>query len=275
MSILPDACASCYFPVSLVLMLWHYDNLLLMKLEKWLGKKVKNGIWEAFKLYSQLTKKNDMKKDGYHVDSVYLYMRENDTSIIRQYDMLRIFRDQIREENLAHNKEMNLHDFVELCCNPNSNFKQVDRDQNYVLEVNYTFDYNQYKVYYDTEQNPAIRFPVYTETQIYERDIMASGITYAFVTKTADEDEGIDITEQVKKFAGPLENFYDDSEFVVKKKWLVDQSVVPANGYIKILDFKGEEHIFGPDDEILTFKKDPAAAAVAVAVAGAVGPSFD
>lgn len=247
---------SCYVPVGAVLMLWYYDNLLLIKLQKWLGRKLRNGVWEGMKLYTLLTKKNEMKKDGYHVDSVYLYIREPEKSIIRQYDMLRIFRDQIREEKLSKNNEMDIYDFIELCCDPNSNFKKVNRDQNYVLEVNYTFDYHQYKIFFDTNNNKTVRFPVYNESEIRNRDIMNAGITYAYVTNNKDDDDGIDITDQVKKFAGPMENFYDDCEYVVQKKWLVEQSVVPPNGYIKILDFKGDEHIFGPDDEILTFNKN-------------------
>jgi hypothetical protein len=238
----------------MLLVLWHYDPLLLVKVEKWMGRKVKGGIWEAIKLYSQITKKNELKKDGYHVDSVFLYDKDTENHIIRQYDMLRIFRDLIREEKLGHGKEMGLLDFIELCCNPYSNFQQVNHNSEYVLEVNYTFDYNQYTIFYDTRENSTIQFPIYNESTIHNRDISEGGIIDAMVTKTADEDSGIDITDEIKKLAGPMENFYDDAVIKVPKKWLVDQSIVPKNAFIKIIKFNGDEVVFGPQDEYLTFK---------------------
>jgi len=169
---------------------------------------------------------------------------------------LRIFRDCIREEKLALNKSMHIYDFIELCCDPDSNFTAVDRNKNYELEVNYTFDYNQYKIVFDTRENTTVRFPVYSEKAIHNRDIMSGGITYAFIAKNRDDDEGIDITDQVKKISGPMENFYDDKEYIVEKEWLFRHSTIPETGYVKVVNFKGDEHVFSPEENILTFKEN-------------------
>lgn len=243
-----------YALTGFVVGLWWYDNLLLLKIQRMLARRGKEMGWQAMKMYTLLVQKNEMKKDGYHVDSVYVYTHDNPEET-KQYDMLRIFRDCIREEKLSLNKSMHIYDFIEMCCDPNSNFTGVDRNKNYELEVNYTFDYSQYKIVFDTRKNTTVRFPVYSEKDIHNRDIMSGGITYAFIAKNQDDEDGIEITDQIKKLSGPMENFYDDKEYVVEKQWLFRHSTIPETGFIKVVDFKGEEHTFKPEDEFFTFKR--------------------
>lgn len=240
----------------IVILLWRLDNLLLLRLERWIKRKTISLAWYIVKVYTLMTQKNEMKKDGYHVDSVFLYTQDPGESYMKQYDTLRIFRDLIREEQLSIGKSKNIYDFIERCCDPNSNLKQVDREKRYELEVNYTFDYNEYRIVFDTVHNPTIRFPIYSETDIRNRDIMDGGINLAFIAKDPSDDTGYDITPQMKRLSGPLENFYDNTEYKVCKSWLYKHSVLPENGVVKVLDFKGDEYVFGANDEFLTFQSD-------------------
>lgn len=244
--------------IGVVFMTW-YDNLWLLKLQQYSKRKSMAIFWEFMKWYSKRDK-NEMIKDGYHVDSVYLYVHEPE--YIKQYDMLRIFRDLIRDEIIKFDADFNVWDFVEACCDPDTNFDKVNKEYYHALEVNYTFDLKKYKMVYDTRENKIIKFPVYKEIGIRERDISKAGISCAFLThfpKLEQEDPNAkDVTNELKKIAGPMQNFYSDTEYVVRKDWFLDAFLGVGKSfdsneecYIHLIDFKGESHVITPQEKYL------------------------
>ena len=244
-----------YLSIAGMLFLTWYDNLWLLKFEQYTKKKGASLFWLLMKWYSRRDK-NEMIKDGYHVDSVYLYVHEPE--FIKQYDMLRIFRDLIRDEIITQSKELDVWEFVEACCDPDTNFDKANKDYYHVLEVNYTFDLKKYKMIYDTRSNTKVRFPIYTESNIRERDVSKAGVNSAFLTHyekpETDDPNFKDVTNDLKKIAGPMQNFYSDTKYLIKKEWFLDSYLglgkafdSVENCYIHIIDFKGNCHVIKPN----------------------------
>ena len=244
---------------SLLFMTW-YDNLWLMKFERYAKKKGLVLFWTFMKWYSKKGKKNEMIKDGYHVDSVYLYVHEPE--FIKQYDMLRVFRDLIRDEIIKCDQELNTWEFVEACCDPDTNFDKVNKYYYHLLEVNYTFDLKKFKIFYDTRNNTKIHFPVYKEKEIRDRDVSKAGINCAFLTHferpEKDDPNSKDVTSDLRKIAGPMQNFYVNTNYVVRKEWFLDVYLGLGKAfdnindcYIHIIDFRGTPHVIKPDQEVL------------------------
>lgn len=245
----------------LVFLTW-CDNLWLKKVQKYT---IKNGFWlywELAKLHTKMQKSNsglttEMIKDGYHIDSVYLYVHE--TEFIKQYDMLRVFREKVvqpEEKPLIRiDGDLNIFDFVKMCCDPDTNFNHVDESLFYLLEVNYTFDHKKYRAHYDSKNNTKIRFPIYSDASIRDRDIFTAGVNSAQIAENEDDENGTDVTKDLKRFAGPMQNFYDDTEYIIKKEWFMGDRF-PKNSFIQLIDFKGDFHVIPPEAELLSFTKN-------------------
>lgn len=241
----------------LIFMTW-YDNLWMMKFEKSLTKNAKWLVWELMKLHTKI--KSDpttMIKDGYHIDAVYLYVHEKE--FIKQYDMLRVFREKVvqpaEKPMIRINGDLDMFEFVKLCRDPETNFNKVDESLYYLLEVNYTFDHKKYRAYYDSKTNRKIRFPIYSEKAIRDRDIFCGGVNSAQIAESEDDEDGINVTKELKRLAGPMQNFYDDTEYVVKKDWFMGDRYKKTD-YIQIIDFKGDFHVIKPDDKYLSFTRN-------------------
>lgn len=240
-----------WFIISLLIVgLWKYDRCLLDKLQryafgttKWLG-------WSLFRFYAHYKDKNEMIKDGYHVDSVFLFEHHSPT-YSRKIDVLRVFRSEIVNETFTNKKSINMSKFLELCSDPASNF-QYDVQYQYELEVNYTLDRRQYKIVYATDENENIRFPVYSESEIAKANVDNSIISASILRQDSD-NQGIDIGDVILKYAGPMGNFYGDSEFVVKRSWLTF-SGIDEKAMIKIMDIEGTEYVFKENDTYLVLK---------------------
>jgi len=240
-----------YAALAVVLFLWIYDRNLLVRLQRRIYREFKAMIWTILKMYTEMKNKNDQIKDGYHVDSVFLHEFQS-SSFVRKLDVLRRFREEIVNETFTQSKSVNIWDFIEMCTEEGSNFGKVDRNLYHELEVNYTMDRKQYKIIFSTQNNSNVRFPIYTEKEVRQRK-EAQGIISAIVVQNEEDDEGIDVTDSLLKFAGPMENFYSDTEYIVKRCWL-SQVNIDTNAIIKVLDMDAEEHIFSPLKEIITFK---------------------
>ncbi len=241
-----------WFVVSVIILgLWKYDRCLLDKLQRYLWSTTKSMGWSVFKVYAEYKDRNEMIKDGYHVDSVFLFEKQS-PSFSRKLDVLRVFRSLIVDEAFSNKKSLSVKEFLELCSDPETNF-QYNSGFEYELEVNYTFDRRQYKIVYDTDVNLDIRFPVYSESEIVKSGVDNSIISASIVRRESDPN-GIDIGDVILKYAGPLGNFYDDSEYVVKRKWLTF-SGIDNKSKIKIMDIDGNEYVFKEDEDYLTLKK--------------------
>lgn len=248
-----------------VLLLWAADKNLLSKIWAFLASTGKQTAWSALTLYSNWKSTNDMIRDGYHVDEVYLYeypgsVTQDTTAeaTFREIDVLRIFRQHIQLQTFTHAKSIGLVQFIELCCDPMSNFTEYDRKARYELVVSYTFDHNHYKIVYGTGQADKVRFPIYTEKTIRTKDIKKTGVlTAAMLTAEADAQEGIDVYAQLKQLAGPMENFYTDTEYTIRKSHLHYTGLrVPAESmFIKMLDLWGTEFVVRPEQQFIKLEK--------------------
>jgi hypothetical protein len=140
-----------------------------------------------------------------------------------------------------------------LCSQSGSNF-EYNSDFEYELEVNYTFDRKQYKIFYSSDENKQIKFPVYSESEMSKADIDNSIISAQIVREDTDQG-GIDIDDVILKFAGPKGNFYDDSDFVVKKSWL-KFSGIDDHSRIMIMNIEGDNFVFEEDDKYLSMNNN-------------------
>jgi hypothetical protein len=244
-----------------VLLLWAADKNLLSKIWAFISSAGRKTAWSTLSLYSSLRSSNEMIKDGYHVDEVFLLEYPDGTEgEFREIDVLRIFRQQIVRQTITNRKPMELTDFIQLCCDPLSNFTEFDSNARYELMVKYTFDHKQYIIVYDMLDKATnyIRFPIYTEREIRSRDIKQTGVlTAAQLTATEDADDGIDIYTQLKMLAGPMENFYADTEYAVKKHHLNHAGLrIPVETmFIQMLDIWGSPFIVGPDKPVIRLEK--------------------
>ncbi len=248
---IPPQSNMSWFVVSLMILgLWKYDRCLLDKLERYLWTSTKSFGWSLFKLWAEYRDRNEMIKDGYHVDSVFLYEHHSAT-YSRKVDVLRIFRTAIVNETFTTKKSILMSEFLELCSDPESNF-QVNPQLTYELEVNYTFDRKQYKIVYSTDENDKIRFPVYTEKEIAKSGNNNSVISASIIRRDGDQ-AGIEIDDEFMKYAGPLGDFYGGTEFKVKRSWL-GFSGIEENAKIKIMDMNGNEMVVKSADKYLELK---------------------
>lgn len=242
-----------------ILLLWAADKHLLSKIWTLFASGSRQMCWSALTIYSNWRQTNEMSKDGYHVDFVYLYEPIGTSGECNEIDLLAHFRDHIRQKTFSHIKSLPLSKFIELCCNPNSNFNQFDPSKQYELVVRYTFDHKEFIIVYsmdDGENN--IRFPIYTESEIRSRSLKNTGvITAGLLTAKEDDEDGINIYDHLKKLAGPMENFYADTEYKVKKHHLnfAGLKMDVANTFIKMLDFWGTEFVVAPKQNIIKLEK--------------------
>jgi hypothetical protein len=240
---------------AVVLLLWAADKHLLSKIWTLLGSTTRQACWSALTLYSNWKHTNEMSKDGYHVDFVYLY-EPTDDGKVNEIDLLAHFRHHINLKTFSHSKAIKLGDFIELCCSPDSNFKAYDPTKKYELLVRYTFDHKKYIVVFDSLSN--VRFPIYTESQIRQRNLKNTGvITSGLLTANEDDEDGIDIYDNLKVLAGPMENFYGDTEHKVQRHYLnyTGLRIDVENMYIKLLDFWGTEFVIKPKHNIIKLEK--------------------
>lgn len=238
-----------YVLLCVTFFLWIYDRNLLVRLQKRLYSECRSWIWTCMKMYTQLKhNKNDMIKDGYHVDSVFLHEYKT-SSFVRKLDVLRRFREEIVNEKITNTQPIDIWEFIESCTEEGSNFGTVNRNLYHELEVNYTMDRKQYKIMFTTSANSKIRFPVYREDEIRKRKEV-QGILSVLIVNNEEDDEGIDVTDDILKFAGPMENFYQDSEYVVKRQWLSYVNISP-DAIIKVLDMDADTHIFDAKTDVL------------------------
>lgn len=252
----------CLWIAALILSAWAYDRNMLIKLYAGCWSKINKAAWFSLKAYSSWKHSNEMIKDGYHVMKVFLWKHSSTeggpgTERSSGIDVLRFFREEIANENITHIKGVDIHKFIERCFNQcveeGIAFPKADPTAQYELQVNYVFDRQDYMIVYDSEDNVDVRFPVYTESTVHARDVSKDGLLSAMVTATADSDDGMDVYKEMMLLAGPMRNFYADSEFNVKKRHLhyTGFRVPLDDAFVKMLDFEARQHIVAPDQDII------------------------
>jgi len=244
-----------YITPLFILALWWYDPTLLLKTHSYIRRTSIQIIMSAADLYADFKGKrmlasNEMIKDGYHVNFVYLDIIQEYK--IRRIDVTSIFRAEILkgtfQENFALSK------FVKICAKPNSNIQTADLlTHSYRLEIDYTFDYKRYRVWFDTIRNPNVIFPIYKESELRKRMFLPK-ILSAILTNDPDSETGIDVTHKINEAAGPLGNFYDDVNLNVCKERAIPEIGNSNNLYLVMIAHNGQRFIFDKNDTNLTLK---------------------
>lgn len=219
-----------------ILLLWKADKYLLDRIQLYLWNTSKWLLWLIFYKWIQIKGRNEMIKNGYHVDSVFLIERHETYS--RKIDVLRVFRSEIIKETFTNEKSIEVSEFIALCSDPSSNF-QYDAQYEYDIEVNYTYDQREYKIIYSTYENKHIRFPIYTESAIINTSATTGGLCSAYFTREKNQvlgERNIDISDEMMKYAGPIGNFYVDTEYLIRREWLVSSELIDEDSTVVLLD---------------------------------------
>lgn len=240
-----------YVAPFVILALWWYDPTLLLKIQRYAKRTAVNVALSAVDLYTdvkshKLLQNNEMVKDGYHVNFVFLDFIEE--MKIRRIDVTSIFRAEILKGTFQ-NEGLMLKDFIQFCRKPNNNV--YTSSDNCHLEIDYTFDFKRYRIWFDTDVNDRVVFPLYKESELRKRIFLPS-ILSAILTNDPESENGIDVTREINEAAGPLGNFYDDKGHKVKK-----QNALPDRGndlYLCMIAPNGQSYTYGKDDIYLTFK---------------------
>lgn len=187
---------------------WYYKPYLARRFVVRLGWIVLDW-YTTWKEYVEKYNRNHhdiSQTDGYHVDYVHLY--ENG----KRYDVTSLFREGILKKEYH---DYSIAHFLTECDHRFNNFT-YSKINDYVLEVRYTFDFNKYRVYFDTELNPSITFPLYTEESIRQDD------REEFLSAIIEErDNAHDVTKVINRLSGPRYNFYKDCGMKIKSDWLM------------------------------------------------------
>ena len=226
---------------SCILGLWWYDHLLLLKSQEKIKNGVVNILWKGLGLWSNTFSKDySMIKDGYHVDFVILYQDKCIGTKRKGIDVTSIFRKLILK-NIFHNCK--IEDFIDECSNVASNIDTFSKENIYELEIQYTFDFKKYKVFFDNEYNNLITFPVYPEQELRGIPCLNSEGILSATLKFDNNDKSIDITNDIIESAGPLGNFYKDKSLIILKDWVLPQFLL--NDYsVTIIDSNAGFHEF-------------------------------
>jgi hypothetical protein len=235
-----------YVAPFVIIALWWYDPTLLLKIQRYVKRTTTNLALSAVDFYVDLKEqKNEMVKDGYHINFVFLDFIEEFK--IRRIDVTSLFRAEVLKGTFQ-NQGLSLLDFVELCRKPNNNLYYNDGKCR--LEIDYTFDFKRYRVWYETDDNPTIVFPIYKESELRKRMFLPSVLS-AILTNDPESESGIDVTREINEAAGPLGNFYDDKEGHRVKK----ANVLPDRGddlFLCLIAHNGQSYTFGKDDIYLS-----------------------
>jgi hypothetical protein len=250
----------CFWITALVLAAWWYDRNMMMKFSASVNSGARKLAWAAAKAYTSWKTPNEMIKHGYHVMKVFLHEHPKDSSLdtkMQAIDVLGFFREDIVSEEFTHAKSLGLREFIERCYEKCKSediaFPQPDPTRRYELVVHYVFDHEDYTIVYDTDDKSPIRFPIYTESAIRHRDRLQT-VLEATVTAKREQEDGMNVYDHIKRLAGPMGNFYADSEFCVKKRHLhfTGFRVPLDDAYLRIMDGNATTHIISPKEEIIT-----------------------
>lgn len=143
-----------------------------------------------------------------------------------------------------------------LCCdNDPDDFNNFDYYDSY-LDISYQFRCNNYRAIYHFNDKQEITFPPYKEDELEEHNnIYINKPIFAEL----HYEEGIktDITELIKEYSGPLENFYGDKCIIthgIKAKYIKDRDgnlILGENDYLKITDSFANDRIFQYHDILI------------------------
>lgn len=136
------------------------------------------------------------------------------------------------------------------------NILEPEDDLDIYLDVHYKFKLNNYRAIYHYYDDNQIKFPPYDEDELEKhQDIYVNKPIFAEL----NYKDGIrlDITEIIKEYSGPLENFYNDKCTIthgIKVKYIKDSEgnfMLSKDDYIKITDSFANDRIFEYHDILI------------------------
>ncbi len=237
-------------PTIVVIGVWWYDNLFLIKCQNFIKRIGFNIFWSTISHYTEWkeTMGNEMIKDGYHIDMVLLYEEGIDKSTARGFDVTSVFRRDILKNRF---QKFLLAEFVNTCAELGSNIEEYSPKKKYLLEIQYTFDYNKYTMYFDNSFNKLITFPLYTEDELRKiTSLNSKKILTASAHIEGNNTASIEVTKEISAASGPLGNFYEDKGIIVLKQWVL-QKFGTLQYNLSIIDCKGKEHKFKSDENMI------------------------
>lgn len=235
-----------YLPVATILALWYWDPMLLVKIRNQVKKHAVSLAFSGLGAYHRCTEAdNEMLKPGYHVDFVYLLHKTS------KYDITSTFRAELL---CAPFRRVPVMDLLEKCCKRNSNLCAIEPDGFYRVEIRYTFDCKQYLINFDTHLNNMITFPLIGEKELREQiDYNYEGILSAVYERT-DSGKEVDISDELLKMSGPLQDFYKPHGIVVLKSWMPSEwghsGAIDCD--IKLIDMSGTQQLIKGDHLSMT-----------------------
>lgn len=132
--------------------------------------------------------------------------------------------------------------------------KKLQESDKFHLDIKYNLEDDHYRIMYHYKDNEFIKFPPYTEEEIkqYKKN-SAYKRTILMAELNCDETgNGQDITDIVKEYAGPLNDFYKDKDNVDihaclikddhgKHILLEDSSLLITDSHANDIEFKGKD----------------------------------
>ena len=207
--------------------------LLIILMERF-WKPLQNQIQKIFmrgiEFYIDIKRTIDPLKKGTYFTDYTIHCRNLQNSYKIDTE-LSIFLDQLEilEETTAEFPVPNLY------------YSDTD-----TLHLHYLHNNHEYKVVYYLNGVDRIRIPIYTETEIREGK-GTSGVVKAYCIDTQTEEITRIVTQEVRKFAGPLGNFYEDLGLQICPR---DLQVIKKDEILVIKDRSFNIHKFQYNDKI-------------------------
>lgn len=138
--------------------------------------------------------------------------------------------------------------------------EDMSKDNDFHLDVKYIMKDKQYRIIYKFGKTNTIKYPPYTPIDInkYEEndDFKKKILCAELCHKSGKLEEGQgdqDITDLIKEYAGPMNNFYENIDHEIHAHIIKDENgsfICLENKEIKITDNMASEYYFQKTDKI-------------------------
>ena len=155
-------------------------------------------------------------------------------------DITNHFSSIIQHDKLNH---IEWDKIIKLC----DKLEELNKSNKFHLDVRYTIQDNYYRVIYHYNEDDKIKFPLYDKKQIkeyQENNGYKKSVLYA-------EYKDQDITQIVKEYSGPLNNFYQDHGIKIHTCLIKDDNgvhILIEDESIIVTDSHGKDLKFNKED---------------------------
>lgn len=200
-------------------------------------------VWFQNHQYVDRIKKNIYPKNNSIIKAT-IHNKDN------QFDITYEFMDIVNESRKINNGKIDWDKIIGLY----DEIDEMKNCDNFHLDLQYTIDGKEYNVTYSFQDN-FIEYPLYSEDEFKEINIddMDNEVIYAELCKYDDNGNQLhteDITNTLKKYAGPYGDFYKGKQ-KVHAKFIKDENgkhILLENKIIKVTDTFCNEKKFDKHD---------------------------